>query len=114
MEERIIKYLYDIQESIKSIDSFLDENRVFEKYQSNKMLRRAVERELGIIGEAMTKINQIDPLINLSAKKQIIGMRNRVIHSYDNVDNEIVWGTVIRHLPILKAEIEALIKENKS
>jgi uncharacterized protein with HEPN domain len=36
-------------------------------------------------------------------------MRNRVIHGYDKIDDEIVWGTIVRHLPILKAEVEKLL-----
>jgi uncharacterized protein with HEPN domain len=73
------------------------------------MLRRAVEREFEIIGEAMNRIAQIDDKINISTKKQIISMRNRVIHGYDKIDDAIVWGTIIRHLPILKKEIQSLI-----
>lgn len=109
MDENEKKYLYDMLESINSINDFIEGQREFEKYQSNKMLRRAVEREFGIIGEAMTKINKLEPKIPLSSKKQIIGMRNRVIHGYDKVDDEIVWGTIIRHLPVLKNEIESLL-----
>jgi uncharacterized protein with HEPN domain len=37
-------------------------------------------------------------------------MRNRVIHGYDKIDNEIIWGTIVRHLPKLKQEIENLLK----
>ena len=77
---------------------------------SDKMLRRAVEREFEIIGEAMNRIEKIDSTINISRKKQIISMRNRVIHGYDKIDNEIIWGTIVRHLPTLKTEIEGLLK----
>lgn len=97
-------------ESIKSIDSYLSGKRIFADYLSNKMLRRAVEREFEIIGEAMTKLNQIDPEIPITSKKQIIAMRNRVIHGYDKIDNEVVWGTIIRHLPLLQSEIENLLE----
>lgn len=45
------------------------------------MLRRAVEREIEIIGEAMNRIEKLDPTINISSKRQIISMRNRVIVS---------------------------------
>ncbi len=38
-------------------------------------------------------------------------MRNRVIHGYDKIDNEIVWGTIIRHLPKLKEKIYGLLQE---
>jgi uncharacterized protein with HEPN domain len=74
------------------------------------MLRRAVEREFEIIGEAMYRIEKLDPTIDISSKKQIISMRNRVIHGYDKIDNEIIWGTIIKHLPQLKVEISKLLK----
>ncbi len=76
----------------------------------NKMLRRAVEREFEIIGEAMSRIDKINPEITISSKRQIISMRNRVIHGYDKIDNEIIWGTIVRHLPSLKKEIAELLK----
>jgi uncharacterized protein with HEPN domain len=110
MKLEIKKFLYDIKESIESIESYIGEKRDFNIYISNKMLRRAVEREFEIIGEAMNRIEKIDSTINISSKKQIINMRNRVIHGYDKIDNEIVWGTIIRHLPKLKEEIEQLLK----
>lgn len=73
------------------------------------MLRRAVEREFEIIGEAMNQLIKLDPNIKISSTKQIISMRNRVIHGYDKIDDEIIWGTIIRHLPTLKSEIRALL-----
>ncbi|HOS73369.1 MAG TPA: DUF86 domain-containing protein [Bacteroidales bacterium] len=69
-----------------------------------------MEREFEIIGEAMKRLEKIDSTLEISSKKQIINMRNRVIHGYDKVDNEIVWGTIIRHLPKLKQEIDNLLK----
>jgi uncharacterized protein with HEPN domain/predicted nucleotidyltransferase len=103
------KYLFDIKESIDSIENYLGEKRDFSVYVSNKMLRRAIEREFEIIGEAMNRIEKVDSSINISSKKQIISMRNRVIHGYDKIDNEIVWGTIVRHLPKLKEDIKSLI-----
>lgn len=110
MKPEILKYFHDILGSIESIDAFLGEQRDFKKYLEDKMLRRAVEREIEIIGEAMNRILYIDPQIEISSSRQIIGMRNRVIHGYDEVDNEIVWGTIQRHLPILRNEIQELLK----
>lgn len=106
----IKKYLFDIHESIDSIEQYLSEKRDFKAYMSDKMLRRAVEREFEIIGEAMGRIEKLDSSLNISSKKQIISMRNRVIHGYDKIDNEIIWGTIIRHLPTLKLEINELLK----
>jgi uncharacterized protein with HEPN domain len=73
------------------------------------MLRRSVERELEIIGEAVSKIEKIDPTIEIDGKRQIIGLRNRVIHNYDAVDNEIVWGILSKHLLLLKQDSEKLL-----
>ena len=110
MNNMIKKFLFDIKESIESIENYIGDNKDFNIYQSNKMLRRAVEREFEIIGEAMNRIVQIDDKINISTKKQIINMRNRVIHGYDKIDDAIIWGTIIRHLPVLKKEIQSLIE----
>jgi uncharacterized protein with HEPN domain len=74
------------------------------------MLRRAIEREFEIIGEAMNRIDKLDPNIVIASKKQIISMRNRVIHGYDKIDDEIIWGTIVRHLPKLKIDINELMR----
>lgn len=110
MDNEIKKYLYDIRESISSIESYLGGNQDFNVYKGNKMLRRAVEREFEIIGEAINRIDKLSPEIVISSKRQIIGMRNRVIHGYDRIDDEIIWGTIVRHMPVLKNEIEKLMK----
>jgi uncharacterized protein with HEPN domain len=109
MDNKIKKFLFDIETSIVSIENYLEGKRDFDIYKKNKMLRRAVERELEIIGEALNNIEKTDPNIKISAKRQIIGLRNRVIHGYDKIDDEIIWGTIIKHLPILKTEISILI-----
>ena len=110
MDIEIKKYLFDIKTSVESIETFLGEKRDFTIYKLDKMLRRAIERELEIIGEALNRIDKIDPTINITSKKQIINMRNRVIHGYDIIDDEIVWGVIVRHLPILKNEVTELLQ----
>ena len=110
MDNEIKKYFYDIKESIESIETYLGEKRDFTIYQGNKMLRRAIEREFEIIGEAMNRLDKLDSELDISSKKQIISMRNRVIHGYNKIDDEIVWGTIVRHLPVLKQEITNLLK----
>jgi uncharacterized protein with HEPN domain len=109
MELEIKKHLYDIYESIDSIEKYLGSKRDFNIYMANKMMRRAIEREFEIIGEAMSRLEKLEPSIAISNKKQIINMRNRVIHGYDKIDHEIVWGTIVRHLPKLKEEIDLLL-----
>ena len=90
MKIEIKKYLFDIKEAIDSIEDYLGENRNFNTYKNSKMLRRAVEREFEIIGEAVNRIEKIDSKTKISSKHQIINMRNRVIHGYDKIDDEII------------------------
>ena len=110
MDIEIKKYLFDIKESIDSIEKYLGDKRDFKVYVADKMMRRAIEREFEIIGEAMGRIEKLDSTLNISSKRQIISMRNRVIHGYDKIDNEIIWGTIVRHLPTLKIEIQDLLR----
>lgn len=112
MKLEIQKILFDIKVAIESIENYLEGKMDYDYYLSNKMLRRAVEREFEIIGEAMSRLEKFDPNLNISSKKQIISMRNRVIHGYDKIDNQIIWGTIIRHLPNLNIEINKLLDEN--
>lgn len=111
MKREIKKYLLDIQTSIDSINEYLGEERNFLKYQKNKLLRRGIEREIEIIGEAMNRIMKLDASIGIENARRIVDMRNWVIHSYDKVDDVVIWGIVTIHLPKLKNEIENLLKE---
>ncbi len=108
MDEYILKGIFDIQECIISIESYLGQKRNFDDYKSNKLLRRAVERELEIIGEALNRIAKIEKL-DIQFYRQIIGLRNRIAHSYDSIDDELIWTIATRHLPTLKLEIENLL-----
>lgn len=86
--------MYDIQVSINSIEDYLGERRVFADYLENKLLRRAVEREIEIIGEAMNKLLDLKPDLKIENARRIVDTRNWVIHGYDKVDDVIIWGIV--------------------
>ena len=109
MELEVKKYLYDIQISIESIYEYLGEKRDFNQYRENKLLRRAVERELEIIGEAASRILKLDPDISIENARRIVDLRNWVIHGYDKVDDILIWGIITNHLPKLKTQIDLLI-----
>jgi uncharacterized protein with HEPN domain len=51
-----------------------------------------------------------EPDFPLTNSKRIIGLRNQIIHAYDNISDENIWGIVINHLPLLKEEVFQLIK----
>jgi len=102
MQREILKYLHDIKVSIDSIYDFLGDRRDLNVYRTNKLLRRGIERELEIIGEAVNRILKINPSFELSDSRRIVDLRNWVIHGYDKVDDVIIWGIILRDLPGLK------------
>ncbi len=113
MNERVLKSLYDIKLSIDEVDSyFSDKQRSYQEYKRDIMFRRAIERNLEIIGEAMNRILKEDPNFSIENARRIVGLRNQIIHGYDSVSDESIWGIVTKHLPKLKAEILLLIEAN--
>ena len=110
MKREIKKYLFDIKTSIDSINEYLGEGRDFFKYQENKLLRRGIEREIEIIGEAMNRILILDPNIKIVNARKIVDTRNWVIHGYDKVDDVVIWGIISNHIPKLKEEVEDLLE----
>ena len=110
--DEINKLLVDIIDSIDSIDEHLDFERNLDVYLKNKTKRRAVEREIEIIGEAMSKILKLFPEISISYARVIVDLRNRVIHAYDSVDDIIIWKIIMKDLPKLYAESKSLLNEN--
>ena len=114
MDERILKWLYDIKIAIEEIDGYFeDREKNFIEYRKNIMLKRAIERNLEIIGEAINRILKRDNSFEnkISNSRLIIGLRNQVIHAYDNISDENIWSILINHLPKLKAEIDNLVDE---
>jgi uncharacterized protein with HEPN domain len=110
MQLEIKKYLFDIQSSIDSINEYLAGKRDFNIYQNNKLLRRGIERELEIIGEAANRILKIDSTIKIDNARKIVDLRNWVIHGYDRIDDVIIWGIVSKQLPLLKIQVEELLQ----
>ena len=91
------------------MDIHLEGRRVFEEFAANVTKRRAVERELEIIGEATNNLLKINPEVNLSSARKIVNLRNRVIHAYDDVDETIIWKVLMKDIPILLSEAQALL-----
>ena len=110
MKREIKKYLFDVKTSIDSINDYLGAKKDSFEYQKSKLIRRAVEREIEIIGEAMSRILKIDPNIKIQSARQIVDTRNWVIHGYDKVDDVVIWGIVSKNLPELKKEVTDLLE----
>ncbi|GAB3977229.1 DUF86 domain-containing protein [Spirosoma terrae] len=109
MNDEIPKWLIDILEAIRHIDVHLNYQRDFIVYQNSITIQRAIERELEIIGEATSRIPKVESTIAISNGRRIVDLRNRIIHAYDAVDEFVVWSVIVKNLPVLKLEIEALL-----
>ncbi len=109
MNERVLKCLFDIKAATEEIDSFLgSKSPDFNSYKENTLLKRAIERNLEIIGEAMNRILKEDPDFQIGNARRIIGLRNQIIHGYDAVSDESIWGILVNHIPNLRKEINKL------
>lgn len=111
MKHEIKKNLYDVNVSINSIFEYLDNKLDFTEYLNNKLLRRAIEREIEIIGEAINRALKQDPDLQIENARRIVDTRNWVIHGYDKVDDVIIWGIVVNHLPKLQQEIQKYLQD---
>jgi len=112
MDDTVKTWLYDILSSINEIESyFVDTPKLFEIYQNDLKTKRAVERNIEIIGEAMSRILKEDNHIQISNSRKIVDVRNRIIHGYDSVSDDVIWGIVIKNLPVLQKEVEVLLEE---
>jgi uncharacterized protein with HEPN domain len=110
MNDDVKTWLKDIEQAILEINSFMPEVRNFKNFQKDLKTRRAVERNIEIIGEAMTRILKAEPGIKISDTRKIADTRNRIIHGYDSVSEDILWVFIIRNLPTLDKEVKELLK----
>ncbi len=112
MDNDIKTWLFDILNAIVEIESFFDDNpKEFFKYQHDLKTKRAVERNVEIIGEALSRILKQDETIVIANSRKIVDTRNRIIHGYDTVSDDIIWGIITKHLPVLQIDIEQLLGE---
>ena len=111
MQPEVRKLLYDMLHAAMGIEMFVD-GRSRDDLDADLMLRLAIERQFEIIGEAMGRLRRIDVATaeQISEHQRIIGLRNVLIHGYDVVSNDIIWGIVQNKLPTLRRELEELLK----
>lgn len=110
MNPDIKKYLQDILLSIEAIEFHVRKINVFSEYEMDITVVDAVERRLGIIGEALYQINKRDKLITVNNKSKIISLRHILVHEYDLIEDVTIWNIILHHLPILKQEVESILK----
>ena len=112
MNIEIKTWLYDIVSAIKEIEAFISSTQDFSSFEADLKTKRAVERNIEIIGEAMSRILTNEETIKFSNARKIVDTRNRIIHGYDSVSDDILWNIIIEHLPVLKKEVEQALTSN--
>jgi uncharacterized protein with HEPN domain len=110
MTDQDKKYLSDILQAIELIESFTSEIKDFNSYVADLKTQSAVERQLGILGEALNNYDKLNRKHPLENTRQIIGFRNRLIHTYDSIDQSIIWAIIRKHLDPLKLEVLTRLK----
>lgn len=109
MDKEIKIWLLDIKQAIIEINQFLPEKKTFQEFQKDLKSKRAIERNVEIIGEAMNRILCQNPNIEITNARKIVDTRNRISHGYDSVSDDIIWAIVVRDISKLTTEIDILL-----
>lgn len=109
MQPKVRTFLYDIQQACQALDAFT-EGKTLSDYQHNELLRAGVERKLMIVGEAVCQVLRLTPEIESSIpnSREIVGLRNVLVHGYFAVQDETIWGIVKNDIPSLAKSVASL------
>ena len=112
MQREAKAYLWDIANAAVSIRAFTD-GKDLDVYLKDDMLRAAVERKFGIVGEALSQLLRNFPAYRdkITLVGEIVGFRNQIVHGYATVRDDIVWEIVQVYLPRLHREVVQLLEE---
>ena len=112
MDNRSKKLLFDVLSAARSIAVWCH-GRSYGEYEDDRQLRRAVEREFEVIGEALSRLEKGDPATaaGIEDLRRIVGFRNRIIHGYDTIDDATVWGVIEVRLPRLIEQVSDLLEQ---
>jgi uncharacterized protein with HEPN domain len=113
MQREAKAYLWDIANAAASIRTFTDDKNL-EIYLNDEMLRAAVERKFGIVGEALSRLLRYFPEYRdrITLVGEIVAFRNQIVHGYATVRDDMVWEIVCSYLPQLHREVVELLGED--
>lgn len=115
MDIKVVKRFQDILKAIDEIEYFYSARpKRFDVFTSDLFYLRAVQMNIAIIGEAMAQILKVSPDVEISSARKIVSTRNYVIHGYDSLRPEILWGIVVKDIHVLKDEIHSILSESDS
>ena len=110
MQRDPASFLWDARQAADAVIAFT-RGRTREDLPEDLLLRSAVERQLEIVGEALSQLSRLDPVLarRIPDVSRIIGLRNILVHGYAQVDAERVWRIVQENLPELRATLDRLL-----
>jgi len=112
MNPRANKHLHDIAVACRKILDFT-EGLGWQEFHASDLLRSAVERQFEILGEASVRLRNEDrkTFDGIGEAASIVGLRNRLAHGYDSIDDAIIWSIVQEKIPDLLRTVEALLQD---
>jgi uncharacterized protein with HEPN domain len=112
MQREPCTYLWDIQFAAGHVLDFV-RGVDFSRYESDILLRSAIERQLQNVGEALAQLARADRILaqRLPTHAEVIAFRNVLVYGYAVIDHKIVWRVIAEDLPVLKDRAEALLAE---
>lgn len=108
MTSRLPKHLFDALSAIRLAREFTA-GVSFDAYCASALVRSAVERQLEVLGEACCRMAQEDASIKdrIAEIGFAIGLRNRIIHGYDRIENALIFDTLVKDLPMMSVSLQA-------
>ncbi|MBP8726496.1 MAG: DUF86 domain-containing protein [Saprospiraceae bacterium] len=97
-----------MKQAIREINEFQPDKNNFSVFQNDLKTKRAIERNIEIIGEAANRILKVYPNFKLTNARKIVDTRNRIAHGYDSVSEDIIWSIIVCDIPELEKEIDQL------
>lgn len=115
MQLEALKHLDDMRRACRLLAEFVT-GKTFADYSTDALLRSAVERQLTIVGEALNRLKKLDPAAasSITDARQIIAFRNILVHGYDVVKDEVVWGILETDLSALIRDVDALLSQGEA
>lgn len=110
MPHRPEKFLEDMRRAAEEIAEFT-KDKTLEDYRGDSLLRSGVERQFQILGEALYQLEKFFPDVaeSIPSCRDIINFRHILVHGYDKVLADVVWGIVVRKLPQLRTSLSQML-----
>jgi uncharacterized protein with HEPN domain len=105
-------YLWDVREAADAIADFIA-GVDLPSYKQTEIVRAAVERKFEIIGEALSQLSKLDPILaeRIPELGEVVGFRNILIHGYASINHDRVLVIARTKLPALRSVVEAMLSE---